>query len=301
MNCLPILISEGFSPTRQFVEFVRDYHVPLESPTGQAELAVVVQHTSPSLFDLADTIRGIVAVTGAVIIKGLSFERIAAVNGEAVRDALVLALTGAIGEPTDHCADKRVMWPITDRPVPIGTQATFSESLGEAPLHTDSAFTPRPERYNALYVVRQSRCGGGHTVLVDGSRFLADFANTESGGDCIRFMRETDYPFRVPDAFFTGERFITAKILADKPLIRFRYDCIERGFDLCPDLATDAHRFFCALFRDAIEMHASRNTFLMEDGDLIVYDNTRLLHGRTDFRDPLRYLIRVRMHERDRT
>lgn len=111
-------------------------------------------------------------------------------------------------------------------------------------------------------------------------------------------MREADYAFRVPDAFFTGQRFITGKILAEQPLIRFRHDCIERGFDLCPDLATERHRFYYSLFRSAAETHASRTEFLMADGEMIVYDNTRLLHGRTDFQDPVRHLIRVRMHER---
>jgi alpha-ketoglutarate-dependent taurine dioxygenase len=114
----------------------------------------------------------------------------------------------------------------------------------------------------------------------------------------IRFLRETDYAFRVPDAFFTGQRFITGKILAEAPLIRFRHDCIERGFDLCPDLVTKQHLLQYALFRNAAEAHESRTEFLMTDGEMIVFDNTRLLHGRTDFQDPLRHLVRVRMHER---
>jgi alpha-ketoglutarate-dependent taurine dioxygenase len=312
MNLLPILTTIGFSPSSTFVEFVHTWQgpretevpglgprLPLESPDGQAALANVVQHAAPQLLELAEAIRGIVATSaGAVLVKGLGFERTAAVNGDAVRDALVLALTSAIGEPTDHCADKRVMWPVHSRPVAAGNQATFSESLGEAPLHTDSAFSRHPERYNALYVVRQSRCGGGQTVVVNGPRFLRDFAKTSRGADCIRFLRESDYAFRVPDAFFTGQRIITGKILAEEPMIRFRHDCIERGFDLRPDLATKEHRFNYSLFRDAAEAHASRTEFLMADGEMIVYDNTRLLHGRTDFQDPVRHLVRIRMHER---
>jgi hypothetical protein len=70
---------------------------------------------------------------GVVLVKGLGFERIVAINGDVVRDALVLALTSTIGEPTDHCADKRVMWPVRSWPVAPENQATFSESLGEAP------------------------------------------------------------------------------------------------------------------------------------------------------------------------
>ena len=316
MNLLPILTTTGFSPSSTFVEFVRAYQEPpqgphetsspglaprrsLESPDGQAALAIMVRDAAPELPELAEAIRGIVATSaGAVLVKGLGFERAAAVHGDAVRDALVLALTAAIGEPTDHCADKRVMWPVHSRPVAAGNQPTFSETLGEAPLHTDSAFAPDPERYNALYVVRQSRCGGGHTVVVNGPGFLKDFAKTSRGADCIRFLREADYAFRVPDAFFTGRRFITGRILADAPMLRFRHDCIERGFDLCPDLATAEHRSNYALLRDAAEAHASRTEFLMADGEMIVFDNTRLLHGRTDFQDPLRHLVRVRMRQR---
>ena len=313
MNFLSILRTTSFDPPRAFVDFVSTYqvpressapgampHYPLESRDGQAALGGVVRDSAPQLLELAEAIRRIVATSvGAVVVEGLGFERAAALHGNIVRDALVLALTSAIGEPTDHCADMRVMWPIMSRAVAAGKQATFSESLGEAPLHTDSAFACQPERYNALYVVRQSRCGGGQTAVVNGPRFLHDFAKTAQGADCIRFMRDMDYPFRVPDAFFVGQTVIAAKILAEDPILRFRHDCIERGFALRPDLATDRHRFYYALFRNAVEAHSSRTEFLMSNGDMIVYDNTRLLHGRIDYGDPERYLIRVRMRERN--
>jgi hypothetical protein len=310
MNLLPVLKAIGFQPSNAFADFVRSYqrpretpdhgaHTPLGSPEGRAALAEAVEDRVPQLLELAAAIRGIVATSaGAVLVQGLGFERTAAVQGEIVRDALVLALTSAIGEPTDHCADKRVMWPVKSRPVAAGKKPTFSESLGEAPLHTDSAFSRDPERYNALYVVRQSRCGGGQSAIVNGPRFLRDFAKTARGADCIRFMRGTDYAFRVPDAFFVGQRFITGRILGDDPVIRFRHDCIEGGFELCPELATEEHRFYYSLFRSSAEAHASRTEFLMSDGDMIVFDNTRLFHARTDYLDPVRLLIRVRMHER---
>jgi hypothetical protein len=306
MNLFPILHATGFCPSRHFAGFIADYQDNdggcahrLESPAGQMALAGVVRESAPQLLELADTIRGIVATrAGAVLVQGLGFERAAAIHGEAMRDALVLALTSAIGEPTDHSSDTRVLWPVKKRPIAAGKKATFSEDLGEAPLHSDSAFSREPERYNALYVVRQSRCGGGKSVTVNGPRFLHDFAMQPHGADCIRFMRETDYAFRVPDAFFTGERFITSRILSDDPLIRFRHDCIEMGFELCPSLATKEHRFYYSLFRKSVEAHASRAEFMMADGDLVVFDNTRLLHARTDFQDPARHLIRVRMRER---
>jgi hypothetical protein len=311
MNLFPVLHATGFSPSKRFTDFVYGYQETenagviagrgnaLESPDGQVALADAVGDYAPQLLELADAVRGIVATgAGAVLLQGLGFERVVETHGEAMRDTLVLALTSAIGEPTDHCADKRVLWPVKQRPVAAGKKATFSEDLGEAPLHTDSAFAREPERYNALYVVRRSNCGGGKSVTVNGPRFLRDFARTPQGSDCIRFMRETDYAFRVPDAFFTGERFIISRILSDDPVIRFRHDCIEMGFDLCPEFATEQHRFYYSLFRKSVEAHTSRSEFMMSDGDMVVFDNTRLFHARTHYQDPARHLIRVRMRER---
>jgi TfdA family taurine catabolism dioxygenase TauD len=304
MNLFPVLHASGFRPSKPFADFVAGYREAgdsnrLESPEGRQALAGVVEDFAPQLLEIAEAVRRIVATgAGAVLVQGLGFERAAETHGEAMRGALVLALTAAIGEPTDHCADKRVLWPVKQRPVAAGKKATFSEDLGEAPLHTDSAFSREPERYNALYVIRQLGCGGGKSVIVNGPQFLRDFARTPQGNDCIRFMRSTDYAFRVPDAFFVGARFIISRILSDDPVIRFRHDCIEGGFELCPELATDEHRFYYSLFRRSAEAHGSRVEFMMADGDLVVLDNTRLFHARTNYHDPARHLIRVRMRER---
>lgn len=309
MNLFPVLHATGFRPTEPFADFIAGYQgtgdasaghaSPLESPEGQAALANVVEDSAPQLLELARTIRGIVATgAGAVLVQGLGFDRAAETHGEAMVNALVLALTSAIGEPTDDCADKRVLWPVKQRPIAAGKKATFSEDLGEAPLHTDSAFVREPERYNALYVVRQSNCGGGKSVTVNGPRFLRDFAGSLQGRDCIRFLREADYAFYIPDTFHAGERFIISRVLSDGPVIRFRHDCIEMGFQLCPKLATNAHRFYYSLFRNAAEAHASRSEFTMSDGDMVVLDNTRLFHVRTHYNDPARHLIRIRMRDR---
>ena len=141
MKPLPVLRTFDFRPSTLFADFVESRQgargtAALESPEGQAAFAGVVEDQAPRLLELAETVRGIVATdAGGVIVQGLGFEHAAAVHGEAMRDALVLALTSAIGEPTDHCADKRVMWPVRNRPVAEGKKATFSESLGEERGH----------------------------------------------------------------------------------------------------------------------------------------------------------------------
>jgi len=159
MNVLPFLPTIGSGQSSTLIEFGHTYQgpwktelpglgprLPLESPDGQTALAKSVEHAARQLHQISEAIRGIVATNaGAVLVGGYGFERTAAVNGDAVRAARILALTSAIREPTDHCADQRVMWPVHRRPVAAGNQATISASLGDAPLHTGSAFSHHPE------------------------------------------------------------------------------------------------------------------------------------------------------------
>ncbi len=185
-----------------------------------------------------------------------------------------------------------------DRPVEQGKTPTFSEALGEAPLHTDSAFSDAPERYNALYCVTEASCGGGLSKLVSGPAVIADLETTADGRRCIELLRRLHFPFRVPDAFFASSRLITAPVLGDAPLVRFRPDCIERGFAMRPDLDTPDHRWAFDYFRAAAETHRSQTLHRLRSGEMIVFCNHRLLHARTDYTDPARHLTRVRMRQR---
>ena len=96
MNLLPVLTKIGFSQSIKFVEFgniCQGPHetavpglrtrLPLESPDRQAALANVVQHATPGRLELAEAIRcTVVTNAGAVLVKGLGFERAAAANGQ---------------------------------------------------------------------------------------------------------------------------------------------------------------------------------------------------------------------------
>lgn len=269
-----------------------DLGTPLESVGGQRFLSAAVVEHWPVLMLLAETIAGrIERGFGAVVLQNLGFEGLPA----ELRDSLVLALTATLGSPTDHVGDRRVLWPVRDRPVDDDKVPTFSEALGEAPLHTDSAFADAPERYNALYCVVDAACGGGLTKLVSAPAVIDELAATTDGSRCLELLRTLEFPFRVPDAFVAGTRLVTAPVIGDAPLIRFRPDCIERGFAMRPDLDTPDHRWAFDLFRDTVERHRAPALYRLQRGEMIVFCNHRLLHARTDYRDPARHLIRVRM------
>jgi hypothetical protein len=272
-----------------------DLGTPLESKAGLTFLAELVDARWPALIELATTVaRTIDRGYGAVVLQNLGYEAF----DDELRESLVLALTATIGLPTDHVGDRRVLWPVIDRAVESGKSRTFSEALGEAPLHTDSAFSDDPERYNALYCVVEAACGGGVSKLVNGRALVSNLEATKEGRRCIALLRNLEFPFYVPDAFYAGTRLTTAPVLADEPFIRFRHDCIERGFAVLPELDTRDHRWAYGYFRTAAEEHWSKNMYRLRRGEMIVFCNHQLLHARTDYTDPARRLTRVRMRQR---
>src|SRR5271168_154563 len=172
MMALPVLEMTSLKPPPALLEAIRTYNrdhaddalgIPLETVAGQRYLDGAVAQTWPALIELATMIRAIIAAgPGAVVMRRLGFEA----QDPSTRASLLLALTSAIGMPTDHAKDRRVLWPVQERPARPGRVQTFSERTGEAPFHTDSAFAAEPERYNGLYVVKRAGCGGGLSRLV---------------------------------------------------------------------------------------------------------------------------------------
>ncbi len=305
MLALPTLELDSFTPPTAVLGEVRAFNedyaddklgIPLETQEGQRHLDGVVARSWPELNEVAATARSIIgAGPGAVVIRGLGFEA----HDDATRASLLLALTSAIGMPTDHALDRRVLWPIQERPVRPGRVQTFSERTGEAPFHTDSAFAAEPERYNGLYVIRRAACGGGLSRLVSAQSIIDKLERTPEGRECVALARTLRFPFEIPQAFYrAGPRVITAPILGDKPLIRFRPDAIENGFAAQPELATNEHRWAFQAIWEAIETHDRILEYMLQDGEFIVFDNHRLLHARGDFSDPGRHLVRIRMAER---
>ncbi len=132
MNVVPILPTIGSGQSSTLVEFVHIYQRPWETelPGLGPRLPLESQTGRPLWPNRLRTPR-------ANSVKSL--------KPSAVSSPPTPAPTSSIVEPTDHCVDKRVTWPVHRRPVAAGNQATLSASLGEAPLHTGSAFLYHPE------------------------------------------------------------------------------------------------------------------------------------------------------------
>jgi hypothetical protein len=309
MNVLPMLDCSAFQVPQRFILCIAAHCLaeeqnakeqgiatPFETVEGQAILAAAKSYYWPELAELAGLVRDMVALDPAcVVLHGLGYNRLP----QAVRDTLVLALTQSIGKPTDHNNDKRVLWPVKARDdevrKTVNYKTTFSEEAGEAPLHSDSAFAAEPEKYNALFVVKQAE-QGGVSVVLNVPQLIDELDRNVEGRECLEILRTQQFPFRVPDAFFTNERLITAPVLGERPFVRFRHDCLMAGFALREDMRTNERLWAIEHFRAAAEASEARISYHLQPDEAIVLDNHVMLHARTDFADRDRHLIRVRMH-----
>lgn len=162
--------------------------------------------------------------------------------------------------------------------------------------HTEAPLWQHPPRYLALYGVR-SCAEGGETLLHDMApalKALAPATRAALQATRIRFSRKN-----CTDAGTSATR----PLLEDgpEPRLRFSHNLFMRGdidgnlhddaeaatFNLMHPAARDFVRDSCDAFeREAIAIR------IPEDG-LLVWDNHRLLHGRTAYQGAERHLVRM--------
>ncbi len=167
---------------------------------------------------------------------------------------------------------------------------TLSQSgLGLDP-HTDDPYRYTPSGTSILHCVSRSM-SGGESVLVDGFGIAADLYEEEP--DIFDLLTDVSVPFvrHRTDVVDQGE---DVHLLAHGPIISLDRDHEVSGIrfhersmaplDVDPAIVGD---FYRALIRFATEVNSPGRAvqFGLEPGQAIVYDNQRVLHGRTAFRE----------------
>lgn len=310
MKILPVIDANQIEVPMNVVKTIHDFVLPnpknveyIHSPNqtmARASHAETVEDAVtmlwPEISDLGNHIVEMLELdAGFVVVRGLKFNS----YPDEVRDALLLSLLSFVGSPTAHNAEKKVLWPVTPRKSDAGRKTTFSEELGEAPMHTDSAFAANPERFICLFVVRHALCGGGKSMFLNGRQVIEQLTDTQDGRECVDILTRETFPFLVPAAFNSQRTVIEAPVIGTNPMLRFRHDCLIEGFAERPDLFTPEKLWAVNTFNDFLHTREPL-TFTLQRDEMIISDNHRLLHSRSDFSDPYRYLLRARMVERQR-
>jgi alpha-ketoglutarate-dependent taurine dioxygenase len=265
----------------------------------QAEVATVLSRALPDVQSVAHAARDrILGDMRFVVVRGLGFMELP----EPIRNLYILGFTAHMGiaTPTDQ-VKKKVLWPVKADMSPTVKNLTFSQTLGEAAYHTDTQYFSDPEEMFGLWCLQPDKNGEGISGLVDGRFVVEELSQTPEGQKILTTLMHARFPFRVPSIFTasatdqTVEVFM-APILADKPFIRYRRETLDKGVAATGQELTDDQLAAINYLDQRLRAEDIAYSFLINQGEVAFANNHELLHSRSDFNDPNRHLIRVRMN-----
>ncbi|EAS28361.2 uncharacterized protein CIMG_09565 [Coccidioides immitis RS] len=204
------------------------------------------------------------------------------------------------GLPITHSASRGWFWDV--RPLPgqnqqAASKPARSETARDFPWHTDCSYEHLPPRFFALQVLQPDRCGGGTLSILDADKIAGLLSPATR-----RSLSRPEYRITVPAEFIkSDERHITAPLLSKDSgsgaaELRFREEILEP--------LTNGAKLALQEFGESLQSpNAKAATLhltpeLLPRGSIILINNRRWLHARSEVKDPRRHLRRVRWDAR---
>ena len=190
-------------------------------------------------------------------------------------------IVGQLGSAEQHDRLGRIIWHIRYDAAAAARGATASLTMEPLPFHTDGAFEDPPPRYLAQYVVREDRFGGGETLLVEVGAVLCRLSAAT-----LDVLRAACFRFHAPAEYERGLPPRDVSIVFGDGLMRYRRKIVDE--ELCREAVPALDELDAAI--GAVEPLRLR----LRAGNILLLDNARFLHARTEVRDPQRHLLRMR-------
>jgi alpha-ketoglutarate-dependent taurine dioxygenase len=217
-----------------------------------------------------DDVRVHASWLGRLVTDGLAF--LSAVPTEPGAMLATMPLVGQVAE-----TNYGLLFDV--RAVPQPENLAYSDvGLG---LHTDNPYREPVPGFQALHVLVAAP-DGGESLFADGFALAQRLRQEDPAA--FEILAGTPVPF--------AYRSRNAALHAERPLIQLsgRGEVIavhynNRAIQPLPFAAEAAERYYAAYRRFALLLRETRFMlrFMMRAGDLVVFDNQRILHGRTAF------------------
>jgi gamma-butyrobetaine dioxygenase len=150
-------------------------------------------------------------------------------------------------------------------------------------LHTDLPNHEQPPGYQFLHCIHNEAAGGG-SVLVDGFALAHDLQRDDP--DAFHLLHETPIPFRFHDTRtdIRGWHPVIGLDAAGQP-VEIRWSpAVAAPLDLTAEAMAPYYRAYRAFMR-LVQSPRYQATFRLRPGEMMAFDNRRVLHGREAF-DP---------------
>lgn len=203
--------------------------------------------------------------------------------------------------PDTHSSTQGALWDVKYKPEGVYSEGTgkkavsISHSMGEFAWHTDAAFEESPTRFFGFHIIHPDKKGGGVFRILrveDLTRLLSP--------EAVDVLSSHEFDLKVPAEFFKGKETVKGKLLdVDAAMghahVRFRRDILHDP----PSADANANAAVKELndLLDAPEgVGEDVPGSVFKENTVLLMDNARCLHSRTDIKDPKRWLRRVRFH-----
>lgn len=150
-------------------------------------------------------------------------------------------------------------------------------------FHTDCSYEENIPDYFALYVLHADQKSGGKNLIVD-AKLLIDALSKES----LTILQNYPITIKVPKEFFKGIDFIRACIIDQNFNIRYRREIIDFY-----GLTIKQHQAIKELEHLIYSPKFCRGV-LLKNNQILILNNKKFLHARTQIKDPMRHLQRIR-------
>lgn len=234
---------------------------------------------------------------GALVLTGLP-------NDVDHSERAVLRITELLGEPLPQNREGTLVREVRDRGTVIGEglRARYSDSRFGGSLHTDGAEAPLPAPdIFTLFCVRQSVQGGALEFV-----HVRDLEQELAARPDVLAVLRSPFHFDRRGDQAPGEGPTTEKPILftqrNRPAITYLRSYIDRGHEHpnVPAL-TEAQVAALDALDEVVDSGKLTRTGKLREGELALFDNLALLHGRTEFQDEpdrARLLLRtwVRRH-----
>ncbi|MFN6528136.1 TauD/TfdA family dioxygenase [Nostoc sp. ChiSLP03a] len=174
---------------------------------------------------------------------------------------------------------------------PSNEKLSDSKSQNELRPHTEAPYLKIPPKYLALWCVQPSSCGKGYTTFVDSKELLRNLTIEEQQKlmkyGCSFVSKDTTHSIIAPMLQF---------IQLNQLMLRFSYNVLVYG-EPSPDMtkkASVSDQFLKNICDLVLEFFNNNHVSLrMEKHSLLIMDNHRVLHSRTQYSDTVRHLQRI--------
>ena len=165
------------------------------------------------------------------------------------------------------------------RAVPQPENLAYSDvGLG---LHTDNPYREPVPGFQALHVVIAAP-DGGESLFADGFALAEQLRREDPAAFEVLAGTPVPFAYRSRNAVLRAERPLI-QLSGRGEVVAVHYN--NRSIQTLPLAAEAAERYYRAYRRFAVLLREPRFMlrFMMRAGDLVVFDNQRILHGRTAF------------------